>query len=313
MRILIIGGSRFIGVALVRQLLAAGHEVTVLNRGSRPAPTGVEQLVGDRHDPLTLAQLKGRSFDVIFDNTGREAAETQALVASLDGQFQQLIYVSSAGVYAASDQLPLRESDPVDPQSRHRGKFETEDWLRQQGLPFTAFRPVYIYGPSNYNPIEQWFFDRILRDRPILIPGSGLHLTQLGHVEDLASAMVAAVNNPRAIGQVYNLSGDRYVSFDGLARACAIAAGRDPQALQLVHYDPKSLNLGKRKAFPLRAQHFIAAIEKAQKDLHWSPRFSLIEGLQDSLQNDYLARGLDQQAVDFSLDDEILAAVSIRS
>ncbi|WP_338442125.1 NAD-dependent epimerase/dehydratase family protein [Synechococcus elongatus IITB4] len=311
MRILVIGGSRFIGVALVRQLLAAGHEVTVLNRGSRPAPTVVEQLVGDRHDPLTLAQLKGRSFDVVFDNTGREAAETQALVASLNGQFQQLIYVSSAGVYAASDQLPLRESDPVDPQSRHRGKFETEDWLRQQGLPFTAFRPVYIYGPSNYNPIEQWFFDRILRDRPILIPGSGLHLTQLGHVEDLAAAMVAAVNHPRAIGQVYNLSGDRYVSFDGLARACAIAAGRDPQALQLVHYDPKSLNLGKRKAFPLRAQHFIAAIEKAQQDLNWSPRFSLIEGLQDSLQNDYLARGLDQQTVDFSLDDEILAAVSI--
>ncbi|WP_338431063.1 NAD-dependent epimerase/dehydratase family protein [Synechococcus elongatus] len=312
MRILIIGGSRFIGVALVRQLLAAGHEVTVLNRGSRPAPTGVEQLVGDRHDPSTLTQLKGRAFDVVFDNTGREAAETQALVASLDGQFQQLIYVSSAGVYATSDQLPLRESDPVDPQSRHRGKFETEDWLRQQGLPFTAFRPVYIYGPSNYNPIEQWFFDRILRDRPILIPGSGLHLTQLGHVEDLAAAMAAAVNNLRAIGQVYNLSGDRYVSFDGLARACAIAAGRDPQALQLVHYDPKSLNLGKRKAFPLRAQHFIAAIEKAQQDLNWSPRFSLIKGLQDSLQNDYLARGLDQQAVDFSLDDEILAAVSIR-
>ncbi|ABB57856.1 NAD-dependent epimerase/dehydratase family protein [Synechococcus elongatus] len=310
MRILVIGGSRFIGVALVRQLLAAGHAVTVFNRGSRPALAGVEQLVGDRQDPAALAQLQGRSFDVVFDNTGREAAETQALVASLDGQFQQLIYVSSAGVYAASDQLPLRESDPVDPQSRHRGKFETENWLQQQGLPFTAFRPVYIYGPGNYNPLEQWFFDRILRDRPLPIPGTGLHLTQLGHVEDLATAMVAAVKNPRAIGQIYNLSGDRYVSFDGLARACAIAAGRDPQALHLVHYDPKQLNLGKRKAFPMRAQHFITAIDQARQDLEWVPRFSLIDGLQNSLQNDYLARGLDQQAVDFSLDEEILAAVS---
>lgn len=122
--------------------------------------------------------------------------------------------------------------------------------------------------------------------------------------------MVAAVKNPRAIGQIYNLSGDRYVSFDGLARACAIAAGRDPQALHLVHYDPKQLNLGKRKAFPMRAQHFITAIDQARQDLEWVPRFSLIDGLQNSLQNDYLARGLDQQAVDFSLDEEILAAVS---
>ncbi|HEY9639588.1 MAG TPA: NAD-dependent epimerase/dehydratase family protein [Coleofasciculaceae cyanobacterium] len=312
MRILIMGGTRFIGVHLTRILTAQEHDVVLFNRGNQPAPLGIEkQIEGDRTDPLQLKEkLADEHFDAIFDNNGRELSDTQPLVELFKGQVKHFIYVSSAGVYQKSDQMPHLEGDAVDPQSRHKGKFETEAYLAAQGMPFTAIRPVYIYGPQNYNDLEAWFFDRIVRDRPIPIPGNGAHLTQFGHVKDLAAAMAAVLGNPRVIGQTYNVSGDRYVTFDGLARACALAAGKDPDALQLVHYDPKQFDFGKRKAFPLRVQHFFADIHKAQKDLYWRPEFDLVSGLQDSFQNDYLTTDRQSAEIDFSMDDAIHRHVS---
>jgi len=303
------GGTRFIGVALVKLLVAQGHEVTVFNRGNRPAPAGVRTLVGDRTDAEVLrARLADEDFDAIFDNTGRELADTQPLVELFRGRLRHFVYVSSAGVYQASDLLPHFEGDATDPQSRHRGKRDTEAYLEkafaEDGFPFTAVRPVYIYGPDNYNDIEAWFFDRLVRDRPIPIPGP--YLTQLGHVEDLAAAMVAILGNSQAIGEIYNISDVRYITFAGLAQQCAIAAGRDPQTLSLPSYDPTVLNLGKRKGFPLRAQHFIASIEKAMSHLDWEPEYDLASGLRTSWE---AYQKSDRPEPDFSTDDWILQAI----
>ena len=128
----------------------------------------------------------------------------------------------------------------------------------------------------------------------------------MGHVQDLARAMVNVLGNDRAIREIYNVSGDRFVTFDGLARACAVAAGLSAEQLQIVHYDPKKFDFGKRKAFPLRVQHFFADVYKAMTQLNWQPKFDLISGLEDSFQNDYLASGRDKAEVDFSMDEEIL-------
>lgn len=311
MRVLIMGGTRFIGVYLTKILVEQGHEVVLFNRGNKPAPVpGVKQIQGDRTQPQILQQqLAGEKFDAIFDNNGRELSDTAPLAELFAGKIQHFVYVSSAGVYLKSDQMPHIEGDATDPKSRHKGKFETEAYLAAKGLPFTSIRPVYIYGPQNYNPLESWFFDRIVRDRPIPIPGNGQHITQLGHVKDLAAAMAAVLGNDKAINQIYNVSGSRYVTFSGLARACAAAAGKSPDAVQIVHYDPKKFDFGKRKAFPMRVQHFFTDIHKAISELHWQPEFDLVSGLQDSFQ-DYLASGADKAAVDFSTDDEILKAGS---
>ncbi|MEO8889966.1 MAG: GDP-mannose 4,6-dehydratase, partial [Coleofasciculaceae cyanobacterium] len=172
---------------------------------------------------------------------------------------------------------------------------------------WTSIRPTYIYGAQNYNNLEAWFFDRIIRNRPVPIPGNGMHITQFGHCQDLAMAMAAVLGNSAAVGQIYNVSGDRFVTFDGLARACAEAAGQSD--VKLVHYDPKQFDFGKRKAFPLRVQHFFASVNKAKTELNWQPEYDLVSGLKDSFQNDYLTSGRDKTEVDFSLDDEILKAV----
>ena len=310
MRILIMGGTRFIGVYLTKLLVEQGHEVVLFNRGNRPVPVeGVGQITGDRTDAAVLKEkLSHLNFDAIFDNNGREVSDTQPLAEIFQGKIQHFVYMSSAGVYLKSDQMPHTEGDAVDPKSRHRGKHETEAFLTQLGLPFTSIRPTYIYGPQNYNDLEAWFFDRIVRDRPIPIPGNGLHFTQFGHVKDLAAAMGKVLGNQQAIGQIYNVSGERYVTFAGLARACAAAAGKSPDAVQIVNYDPKKFDFGKRKAFPMRVQHFFAAIDKAKTELGWQPEYDLVSGLQDSFGNDYLACGRDKADVDFSLDEEILQA-----
>ena len=314
------GGTRFIGVYLARQLVEAGHEVTLFTRGKTPVATqipddtdasfarfkaAVRHVKGDRQSAEAVAAaVKGQTFDAVYDMNGREAAECGVLLDAL-GDVGQYIFCSSAGVYLKSDAMPHVEGDAVDPKSRHKGKLETEALLAQRGVNYTSVRPVYIYGPLNYNPVEEFFFHRIAAGRPICVPGSGLQVTQLGHVADLADAFVRILGNPVAKGQTYNIAGDRYVTFDGIARACAKAAGA-PEP-ELVHFNAKEFDFGKSKAFPMRDQHFFTSVEKAQRELGWVPKFDLASGLKDSYEKDF-GRGTFREAADFTADDMVLAS-----
>lgn len=88
-----------------------------------------------------------------------------------------------------------------------------------------------------------------------------MQVTQLGHVKDLADAFRICLGNSKAYQQVFNISGERFVTFDGIAKACAEAAGA-PEP-ELVHFNPKSVEIPKgKKAFPMRDQHFFASVDK---------------------------------------------------
>uniref|UniRef100_A0A5B7A028 NAD-dependent epimerase/dehydratase domain-containing protein n=1 Tax=Davidia involucrata TaxID=16924 RepID=A0A5B7A028_DAVIN len=307
-KILIMGGTRFIGVFLSRLLVKEGHQVTLFTRGKTPITQHIPgeseedyadfkskilHLKGDRKDfEFVKTSLSAEGFDVVYDINGREADEVVPILDALP-KLEQYIYCSSAGVYLKSDLLPHFEIDAVDPKSRHKGKLETESLLASTGVNWTSLRPVYIYGPLNYNPIEEWFFHRLAAGRPIPIPNSGMQITQLGHV----------LGNEKASKQVFNISGEKYVTFDGLARACAKAAGfPEPK---IIHYNPKEFDFGKKKAFPFRDQHFFASIDKAKSELGWKPEFDLVGGLADSYKLDY-GRGSFRKEADFSTDDMIL-------
>ncbi|MCX5933017.1 MAG: NAD-dependent epimerase/dehydratase family protein [Cyanobacteria bacterium] len=304
MQILVMGGTRFIGKPLVAQLLAAGHELTLFTRGRQPLPEGVEHLSGDRSDPSALEPLRGRAFDVIIDSSGRSGADSQAVLERTGAPSYRFVYVSSAGVYADSELWPLDEDAATDPASRHAGKLDTEAWLRQQAIPFTSFRPTYIYGPGNYNPVESWFFDRIVHGQPVPLPGDGTTITQLGHVSDLATAMARCLDVEAAANRIYNCSGAKGVTFRGLVAAAARACGVEPEAVEIRSFDPSGLDKKARKAFPLRLAHFLTDIHRVQRELAWSPAFDLEAGLADSYSNDYALRGA--TTLDFSSDQALL-------
>ena len=287
MKILVMGGTRFVGRPLVARLQAQGHALTLFTRGKNPVPAGVEHLCGDRSSDEGLSALQGRSFDVIVDSSGRKQEDSSRVVDITGAPSHRFVYVSSAGVYADSDQWPLNESSPTDPQSRHAGKADTEAWLRREGIAFTSFRPTYIYGPGNYNPVERWFFNRIVHNRPIPLPGDGSTITQLGHVEDLAEAMARCIEVDAAANRIYNCSGKQGITFRGLIRSAAVACGRDPDGLDLRSFNPSELDPKARKAFPLRLNHFLTDITRVERELAWQPSFDLAKGLADSYTNDY--------------------------
>ena len=227
-KILVMGGTRFVGKPLVAQLLSEGHALTLFTRGNKPVPTGVEHLCGDRSTAEGLAALQGRSFDVIVDSSGRTLDDSRAVIERTGAPSHRFLYVSSAGVYADSELWPLNEDSPTDPQSRHSGKLDTEAWLTAEKIPFTSFRPTYIVGAGNYNPVESWFFDRIVHGRPVPLPGDGSTITQLGHVNDLATAMALSLGVDAAANRIYNCSSVQGITFKGLVAAAAAPAARIP-------------------------------------------------------------------------------------
>lgn len=301
------GGTRFIGRPLVAELLAADHQLTLFTRGKQPLPDGVEHVQGDRSASDDLERLRGRRFDVIIDSSGRTLEDSRAVIERTDAPRARFVYVSSAGVYADSHLWPLDEEAATDPKSRHAGKAETETWLQQQGIPFTSFRPTYIIGPGNYNPVESWFFDRIVHDRPVPLPGDGSTITQLGHVADLAAAMARCLEVSTSINRIYNCTGSQGITFRGLTEAAARACGKDPAAVTIQSFDPAGLDPKARKAFPLRLNHFLTDTHRIRRELAWSPRFDLDRSLTDSYVNDYARRPA--SCPDTSGDAVLLAAV----
>lgn len=306
MRILVMGGTRFVGRPLVASLVEAGHEVSIFTRGRQPVPAGVEHLKGDRTQETDLSQLSGRDFDVIVDSSGRTLTDTRSVLTFTGAPRHRLVYVSSAGVYADSELWPLDEDAPLDPASRHAGKAETEAWLLAEGIPFTSFRPTYIIGPGNYNPIERWFFDRLTHDRPIPLPGDGGLITQLGDVRDLARAMALCIDVDTACNRIYHCSGLQGVTLRGLVAMAAKACGKDPATVDIRSFDPAGLEPKARKAFPLRLSHFLTDTHRLQRELAWTPRFDLASSLADSYELDYKKTA--SESPDFSADEALLSA-----
>jgi hypothetical protein len=142
------GGTRFIGVYLTKILAAQGHEVVLFNRGNKPVPVaGVKQIQGDRTNVEQLQEkLSTEEFDAVFDNNGRELSDTKPLAEIFKGRVQHFVYMSSAGVYLKSDQMPHIEGDATDPKSRHLGKCETENYLAASGLPGLRFARLTFTG-----------------------------------------------------------------------------------------------------------------------------------------------------------------------
>ena len=320
MRALVIGGTEFISLHLVQELLRRGHEVTVFNRGTRAErlPAGVQAIAGDRKDHAGLRErLRGHRFDGVFDITyaptlGEDVA---ALVASLEGQ-PHIIFISTGRVYDHGLPIPYSEDTPRGfywgDYARH--KIAAEDLLfersRTGGGPITIVRPTHVMGPLNTRNNETFFMDRIWRGRPVLVPGHGGWLRQFGHVEDLAVGMAAMLGNPKAYGQAYNVMGEDTVSQVGFVELIAEAM-KKPVTFR--HFDPALLK-SFDKPGPVFGQnlvyecHAVHTTTKLRQELGIRPRYTLASALAHTW--DWYQRvGSLDRAMDFSFEDVILSKI----
>ena len=287
MKILVMGGTRFVGKSLVGKLQNHNYDIDIFTRGNKSNPENTNLIKGDRNDIESILKIKNKKYDLIYDISGRELEQTKLLIENIADSFNRYIYVSSAGVYKENYELPLSEDSPLDPHSRHKGKFETENWLIDQKIPFTSFRPTYIYGPGNYNKIENWFFERLFHIKKIPLPGDGSLITQLGHVSDLTDVMIKCLDFEKSKNNIYNCSGEKGVTIRGLIYMCAEVCGLVKSDISLNKFDFEKLDSKSRKGFPIRLNHYLMDISKIKNDLNWEPKFDLLNGLKDSFNNDF--------------------------
>ena len=239
-KVLVMGGTRFNGLALVQELAKWGHEVTVLNRGQSkaPLPHAVRRLYADRTNHDQLREVLGaEEFDVVQDTSGYALADVQPLVEILRGRIGHYVFASSTVIYAKPKVLPIRESDPVDRSERQTEygsqKLKVEAYLFEQyrtsGFPATVVPFSMVFGPNNIiADREQRMFQRLLLGRPVLIPGDGTTLSQIGHVDDGAVAMRMLMMQPQTFGKRYNLTGRDYWSDEAYVDTFAELLGVTP-------------------------------------------------------------------------------------
>lgn len=244
MRVLVIGGTLFIGKRLVGRLLEQGHEVSVFHRGKRhDLGEKVGNFVGDRNDPESVrSALAGQRFDWVFDNvydwergTTAEMVESTARVFG-DG-IQRYVFMSSCAVYGEgldlTEQAPLVPDDHTELYSAQKAASERALFRmhRDEGFPAVTLRPPFVYGPDNPFYREQFFWDRMREGRPIIVPGDGARLMHLVYVDDLVDACILAAERAAAVGEAFNVGHRRPVSQLELVRALGRTAGIEPRTV----------------------------------------------------------------------------------
>jgi len=306
MRVLVVGGTEFISLHLVRALLRERHNVVVLNRGRQPGrvPAGVKTIVADRKDHAALGRaLAGERFDGLVDITYAPTTgdDVRALLVALDGRAGHAIFVSTGRVHDHALPIPYHEDTPRSLfwGEYAKNKIEGEDAYLSSGLPASVVRPTHVFGPLNTRNNETFFFDRLVRGRPVLVPGAGGWLRQFGHVEDLADAMAAMLGDRRAFGRAYNVTGEESITQVGFVELIAEVVKRP---VSFVHV-PKA-PFGQNLVYDC---HAVYTTTRLRHELGIRPRHTLASGLAQTFEW-YLREGLDRRDVDFKEEDALLAA-----
>ena len=314
MRVLVLGGTEFISIHLVRALVRAGHEVAALNRGRRTErlPAGATTIVCDRKDHAAVRKaLAGVSVDGLVDVTYAPTTgeDVEAVLDALDGRLGHALFVSTCRVYDHAQPIPFDEATPRNLYwgEYAKNKIAGEDALfrrhRERGLPVTIVRPTHVYGPMNTRNNETFVFDRLLRGRPVLLPGDGGWLRQFGHVQDLADAMLNLLGRRDAFGQAYNVMGEEIITQAGFVELIADVIKRPAELVPLTpSAGGPAVPFGQNLVYDCHAVHTTAKV----RALGIRPVYTLAAGLAQTFEW-YMSEGLDRRDVDFAADDLLLA------
>jgi 2'-hydroxyisoflavone reductase len=246
MRVLVIGGTLFIGKLLVKRLLAADHDVTVLHRkAEHPFGRRVRNAMADRNDAASIkSALEGLRFDAVYDiaydwERGTTAAQVEATAKAIPGDLTRYVFMSSVAAYG--DGLNHSEDDPlasdIHPDAYVRNKASSERALfrmwHESRFPLVTIRPPFVYGPDNPFYREAFFWDRLRLDRPIIIPGDGNRLMQFVYVNDLVEACFNALEKHTAPGRAFNVADEKPLTQVEVVSEFAKAIGKQASVVRV--------------------------------------------------------------------------------
>jgi len=241
MKILLIGGTGTISVAITAKLHELGYDLTLLNRGKRNdrTPNGVEIITGDIHNEAEVAKLlEGRTFDVVADFIAFELPHVERDYRLFAGMTKQYIFISSASAYQKPPvDAVITESTPLsNPYWQYsRNKIRCEEWLmdrfREDGFPVTIVRPSHTYHKESV-PVAvhghhgSWqVLQRMILGKPVVIPGDGSSLWTVTHNTDFAKGFIGLLGNPHAIGQAVHITSDESLTWTQIHEIIAARLG----------------------------------------------------------------------------------------
>ncbi len=251
MDILIIGGSRFLGLATVESAHARGHRVATFNRGTRPMPEFVESILGDRYGDL--APLRGRRFDAVIDVCGYTPRSVGAAATLLGAHAKHYVFVSSVSVYpwpiapdmtedGATQEMPTGADPDVDAVDEAYGARKALcEAAADAAMPgrTSSVRAGMIVGPHDYLDRLTYWIERAPAGGRMIAPGAPDRPLQLIDVADLGHFLVLLAESDAA-GTVNATSPNGVLTMGDLILACCASAQTPAQPVWI---DDAELNM----------------------------------------------------------------------
>lgn len=292
MRVLILGGSRYLGPRAAKALADRGHEVAVFNRGQTrgPMPCEVTELSGDRKSVADLAKA-GDAFrpDAVMDSLAFDASDAHIALEAFQGKVARYVVISSVSVYGRLRWVPAGENHPYYTEDRPwpgatgeyaAGKAAMEKVFLaahgKSGFPVTFIRPSAIYGYARL--FNVWGYStrhvaRIRAGKPVIVPDTGEGLIQPAYIDDVADAIARALATDSACGEGFNCAGPCPMTLYDMFKAHGRALGKPVEIVEIPAWILYAIDPTRCvRAATNMVYHHAYDITKAQTVLGWVSR-----------------------------------------
>ena len=297
MKVMVFGGTGWVGHSIARVFSEDGARVTVCSRGKNAGfiahlPKVIRILRADKNNEAEMRQVLAEQYDVIIDSVPSEAA-IDFIVAHAKN-LKQYIHCSSTGGYAPLPRIPGDETMPYGEFMggwKQKGIVDSKimDLFHRKGFPATVIRPSYITGPGmlpldNIGGRREDFIPDVLAGKTLDLPNDGQALLHPVHFEGLARSFFLAAHEPRSIGEISNICLDKAVTIKRYIEITAGAFGRKaniallPLETMLKKYEGVCNPVG----LSFFATHMCYDISKARRDLGYKPPMSTEEAIEET-------------------------------